>query len=64
MTNPLLLLNKNYIFRFSIFKSTFSQIYNIVFIVFILIIKYTFGCTVVAMSEPHPCREPHPCKSR
>ena len=60
MRNPLLLLNKNQIFRFSIFKSTFSQIFNIGFIVFILLIKYTLGCAVVAMSESHPYRKPHP----
>ena len=28
------------------------------------IIKYTFGFAVVAMGEPHPCRDPHPRKSR
>ena len=28
------------------------------------IIIYAFGFPVVAMSEPHPCREPHPRKSR
>ena len=28
------------------------------------IIIYTFGFPVVAMGEPHPCREPHPRKSR
>jgi len=49
MKHYFLLLNINFRFRFSISKSTFRHIFNMVSLLVVQIIKYRFGVPVVAM---------------